>query len=888
MRRFWAHLILAVTTIFACLVSFTNVFVNVKSNIEYHNGYEVVYQVTEKESGPVLDNLTPAQNIAKAFEKRLKDYGVSNYQVMTQGEDNVKVTFADSDDYDAITSLLPFNGTLALTLSISGATAYGSDFLAGKAYIDEINNIYPTVVIPVKTNDPNYKTFVDALKEQKEGGIEEKTGEKDEEGKEKTVTKYYAFMWYDFDADVDNYELAKKDTPEGQHCKSKIIMQFDRDNLYFPDGKNDKLSAVVGITNSAGEATKDTIAGAYKKANLFTSLINAGALDYDVSFQYSSEVANVLPMVENVIYFGDPHAYVAMSQTLIATILSAVVICLFLALFFKIGALGLSATTILALFSAFGFMALTGAEFTTAGVTGLILLAVTSIASGVIYLTKLKNESYKGRSLKKANAEASKKSLLAIVDIHVVLIVVGVFAYIFGGAIMRSFATVTVLGGLVSLIANTFGFKGLMWLATNASGMQGKYNYFGVDTKRVPDFSKEEKQSYFGPFHNKNITKHKKPIAIISGLLFLGSAAGMIAFGLTNKTNNIYNAPSPVRNSEITFKTTEESSPVNKSSTIDDILDRTIVYAPDKTVESGKKLTDYKADLNMYTLSRYEKNESNEYEEVTYYYSVIKLNSAIPVTYMASYDDGRIEPYVAPINDVLEYIMADPTIVGDLKGSAVLNEVEVVSTPQPEYAPIMIGTSVALAVLTLYFMLRYRLSRGLSTVVLPVVASGITLGLFVLTRIVTDSFISLAVPLVGALTLIASVIFLDKEKELINEDRSKQYILEDRQMISKQALCNAVEPIGIVGLCALYIGICFFGFGAKATSTLFIGATFGILVGVGLILTVFVPMSNVLFRKFKKVDWFKMNDKPGKKKKKIKKVSNSSEPEEAIFIGIND
>ena len=60
-----------------------------------------------------------------------------------------------------------------------------------------------------------------------------------------------------------------------------------------------------------------------------------------------------------------------------------------------------------------------------------------------------------------------------------------------------------------------------MWLDANASSAQGKYNLFGVDQTKVPNLSNEEKQSYFGPYAEKDFTKKSKLATIISGIAFL-------------------------------------------------------------------------------------------------------------------------------------------------------------------------------------------------------------------------------------------------------------------------------------------------------------------------------------------------------------------------------
>ena len=74
-----------------------------------------------------------------------------------------------------------------------------------------------------------------------------------------------------------------------------------------------------------------------------------------------------------------------------------------------------------------------------------------------------------------------------------------------------------------------------MWLATNATKLQGKYEAFGIDSKNVPNVLNEEKQTYFGSYADKDFTKHKKPVGIIAATLCVAGIAGMIVFGAINK-----------------------------------------------------------------------------------------------------------------------------------------------------------------------------------------------------------------------------------------------------------------------------------------------------------------------------------------------------------------
>ena len=61
----------------------------------------------------------------------------------------------------------------------------------------------------------------------------------------------------------------------------------------------------------------------------------------------------------------------------------------------------------------------------------------------------------------------------------------------------------------------------------------------------------------------------------------------------------------------------------------------------------------------------------------------------------------------------------------------------------------------------------------------------------------------------------------------------------------------------------------------------------GVCIATGLVLVVFGPFAHMLYKAFSKVKIAKPA-KANKKKKAPVRVKKSAEPEEAIFIGIND
>ncbi len=880
MRRLWAYIIIAFTALVCMGTTFTNIFIQTDSNIEYQDGREIVFRISDKENNddPLPD--TAVEEIADVMEDRLNNSGISRYEIQTAGNDTVKVIFSEQDtsQYQNIIYYLSFNGEFAISTS-TDVVALGDEFLTdSKAYLDTINS-YPCVVIPVDTSNEELNAVIEEANKLKDDGEGETST--DSEGNETTTT--YIYLWCDYE-EGDTYSKTQESSDDyDAKVAEKIIMKFNvTDGIWFPDDEENKLGSAINVdTNGDGVASVKEVETAYATARYYINLLNSEALDYDITYMYDQTVS---AWTENLINYGTK-ATLAWSNTLLATVVSIIVLCLVLIVFYRLGAVSTLVMTLASVFGGIGFLVLFGVQFNLATIIGLSAVALASIVSSIIYFTKLKEEAYRGRSLKKANTEASKKSLLPIVDANVILIVIGAFAYLLGGTLMSGFAAVTVLGGLISLILNTVGLKIMMWLATNTTALTGKYAVFGIDPKLVPDLTKEEKQTYYGPYQDKNLTKKNKPVGIVASILFVASLAGMITFGVLNN-GNIYNAPSSVANSQIFFETTTDNSALNETY-INNLLEH-VCLAPEttSTIDDDLATEQYDAISNfVVSIDDYERTDTENGVEVNYYYYIVTLDSSFPTsTTNAFYSENGTDSDVMLVNDALEYALNESAI--DTKASVSMKDVTIVNIAQPAWEPIVLSTFVGTAVLCLYFMLRYRLSRGLSSIIIATLVGGISLGFFSLTRLVTSTYVTIALPFIIIATLLFSILFMNRERELVVEDRKNDNSIEAREQIMVKATSLAFGPIIAVLCVSLLMALCFFGFGPLVTSYTYLMILVGLLVGALLVTVLYGPLSQLFYRWFSHVH---INIKPKKERKKKKQVkAKSAEPEEAIFIGIND
>ena len=914
MRRLWSHIILAATALTMVGATFATVVTNIDSNIEYSTGREFVYRVSEKgEDGNPVDSVLDSnayeevEKIANTMEQRLKTAGVSRYEVTIQGNDTIKVIFEQDTDsqYEILKNYLPFNASLAISNS-KGTYALASEFQkeGEKAYLESSDISYPQVIIPIDKENELFQAVYTEAKEMSDnntGEVEEEHDHEEEEGEEHEHThKAYLYLWYNYVEDYYTYDKIGDNTSDTYDptIANKVLMTFDAANPFY-DEEEDALRAYITPSNYSAdqEVTPEDLKTAYENANYFVNLLNAGKIcesdEYTVSFLFSEKAKMwVEDKGEGLVSLGS-HLTVAWSRTFIATLCAVVVVSLLLVYFYRLGALSIATTSIVSTFFGLFFIVIFSVEFSIAGVIGLISLALTSIISGVIYLNKLKEECYRGRSLKKANSEAAKKALLPTVDIHVVLVAVGVACYLLGGPLMKGFALCTILGGLVSLVLNIFGLRGLLWLVTNEQGLNNRYDLFDVSEDQVPNALEEEKQKYFGAGADRDFTKYKKPVGIVSSLLLVASVVVLIVFGAIND-GAVYSTSNEQATSQVYIEYRSATSnntylSATTKSNLDTLLDNAYL--------NGKSLSTYVDKIDSYDyVSNYRTTKSG-LTNVYFGYYRVTFNIVI-------HNGENGDKIIYKNGDATVVEETDPETFFDasfLKSASGANlnfddnNVTISfknsvrsNADQPEFTSLILAITVAAGIIFVYLLLRYRLSRGIAVLGITVLSVGISAGIFAMLRFApVTSYISVALPFIALFTFDIAILFMNKEREMVLEDRSKDNSIEAREKLMKRALGISSTPIVICFCIALYLGVNFFGFMLNSVSWVFLLIVLGVTIALVLVLMLFGPIAHQLYKWFSNVRLPKPKANKKNKNRQVR-AKKSAEPEEAIFIGIND
>ena len=891
MRRLWSHIVIAATSLLMVGATFATVVTNMNSNIEFKKGRELTFRINAKDDdgNPDKDyeftDDEAVKETAKIMEKRLATANISRYKVETAGYDTIKVSFVqDTDqDYEIIQNYLSFNATLAISNS-KETYALATEFLDAnkKAYWTDDKG-YPTIIIPIKSDNELFQAVYTEAKEMSDnntGEVEEQHEHEEGEEEEEAKRHAYLYLWYDYIEDYYSYDKINQNSADtyDSAIASKVLMTFDAADPFLDEDQTALRAYVQPEVNDNNVITPDALAKAFKNARYYVNLLNAGQMEYHVDFMFS-KTADLF--VESLTNLGT-HETIAWSRTFIATVVAIAVISLLLIYFYRLGASGIAVTSIVSTFLGLLFVVLLGAEFNVAGMVGLIALGLISVLSGVIYMHKFKEECYRGRTLKKANTEAAKKSLLPIVDLHVVLVAMGVACYLLGGVMMKSFAVASILGGVASLLMNLIFLRGMQWLVTNEQGLAGRYDLFDVSEDQVADGLEENKAKYEGANAEKDFTKHKKPVGIIAAILFVASVASMIVFGIANK-GAIYSSDSPYGNSQVYIEYTSEVA--NNTSLTADVKEKIDAILDNSKLED----TSLKEITELETYEYTAKYDTTKGGTATVYYAYYVINFDRPLTGTEAIKYGDLEPMFVKdfftIDELNNASGANLRVPANVTLS--LKDSVRISADQPSVVSLIIATSVGLGISGLYLLLRYRLSRGLASLIVSFGVTGISAGLFAMLRFLpVTSYAGLAIPFVGIFALAIAVILMNKEREMVIDDRNRDNSVEARNVMMVKATALASTPMTIAFIMALYLGVNFFGFMFTNISYIFLAVILGVAIATGVTLVCFGPLAQVFFKAFHGVRIIK--PKANKKKARPVRVNKSAEPEEAIFIGIND
>lgn len=923
MRRFIAYIAMCSALILGVGAAISPTVVKANTDLAYTSGKTLTFRVSSKDTDKnrngydpeyaltAADGMDPVNAIADTMRARLDTWGTSEYSVETVGYNTVTVSLRTSGNdatvYSYLEQYLGFSGgDIEIDAAYKTVTDpypdYSHDDLwtsifdkqtARIEYIQQSGvSSFPVVVLPMTATKEAYTSFNNLIK-----FCNTNTKEADSSAGTSGET-CSLLLWANRHVGTDIYYSGQTDS----NVLSRILVNESvaNDNaVWYASTDTDKESPSLQIIPSStaisgGKYDASKASQAYQAAFFVMNMINASTLDYQVDFLYSADAAAT---VEPLVNQGAWTVTAAMSRTLIATIVAFAVIAIILAFFDRMLALSIVSVSAVTVYLTFLSFVCFGSQFNIAALIGLLIVGLVSIFSGLYYVAKLKDELYKGRTLKKAHTEAAKKAVWPTIDASLIAIIIGVFVYIFAGDLARKMGVTLVMGGFISALMNLAYFRLANWMLCNDNGMQSNFpKMINVQKDKIPDMLKEEKQTYFGPYEKTDFTKSKKAVGILAALISVAGIATMITFGVLKGT--VYNEDAANAESTVLYIEARSDSSTSNTNRVRDITD--IYDAADKTSILRNVFldgTDFSEQYSTITLSE---TPLTAYDSET---TISRYWYFFTVTFKTHYDLSDKASYALTVTDANDHTKtvsfdnfqdAFQYAVVDYYGATTENSVTTVknvvpSEGVPYLSSLSLGVGVGLAVCCLYLMIRYRISRGFAASFLTLVAGFGSVAFFVFTRISVTPIVALGSVGTVIFTLLAMLFILQKEKEIYRDSREKEKAtFEFRSQCLKLANSRASGELILFALVAAYLAIDYFGFGPAAFASPYLNFIIGIAFGTVMSLALLTPLSLLIAKLLSKIH-FKL---PTHHKKNptglAMKKSNSAEPEEAVFIGIND
>lgn len=477
------------------------IFKDLKFGLDLQGGFEVLYKVESIDGSKMTKEKLTATY--KTLSKRIDSLGVSEPEIILEGNDKIRVKLAGVTNPEKARNQLSTVATLSFRDTDDNLLMNSDVLKAGGAKVSEDSSGNPAVLLTVKDKDKFYQVT---------NKISKKTNN--------TIV-----IWLDYNSEKNSYNNEK------QLCGTS---------------ESNCLSAA---TVSEGFASNVIIQGNFEQEEVenLVDLINSGSLPSKVT-EISSKTVGAS--------FGDA----TLTKTLVAGIIGIALIIILLLVVYHFAGLISSIAMLLYTFLVFFVFWLIGGVLTLPGIAALVLGIGMAVDANVITFARIKDELYKGKSLQNAFKEGTKTSLRAILDSNLTTLLVAIIMFKFGESSVKGFATVLIITVMVTMFTMVFITRILLNIFVKTKFFDDKLKLFiNVDKKDIPDVSKNEEVKKI-PFKNVNFLKYTKFFAVLSGIIIIIGVVLMFTRGFNLSID--YKA-----GSDITVETNEKvtKSDINKA-----------------------------------------------------------------------------------------------------------------------------------------------------------------------------------------------------------------------------------------------------------------------------------------------------------------------------------
>ena len=456
----------AIIAVIAALIATT--FGSIKDSLnlglDLQGGFEILYEVTPLYEGGSMD-MTAVTN---SIRKRIDVLGVNEPSIIVEGTDRVRVQLAGIADPETARQMLGTTANLTFRDIDDNELSDASIIVEGGASLAYQDG---RPIVSLKIADA------------------QKFGEITRTVAAKTGGQNLMVIWLDWE-EGDSYREEAAKAAAGQEPKYISAASVN--------------SEISGDCIIQGNFTDDT-------ARTLANLINSGSLPVKMT-EISSNVVSAQ-------YGAD-----ALAKTAKAGVLAIAIVVLMMIMIYRVEGL-LSGVMLAAyIWAIFGVYALIGAVFTLPGIGALVLGVGMTVDANIITYERIRQQLYKGHSVRSSVAEGQKVSFVTIFDAQFTTLLAALIMYWWGNGAVKGFATMLIITVFMTMVLNVGLSRLMLNLLVNSGICDGHPEWFGVKRDQIPDVNKGEEQFYFGGINFDFISKAKLQYILAAVVLVAGLA----------------------------------------------------------------------------------------------------------------------------------------------------------------------------------------------------------------------------------------------------------------------------------------------------------------------------------------------------------------------------
>lgn len=402
-------------------------FKNINFGLDLQGGFEVLYEVSSLDGSEITsDKLTATY---KTISKRIDTLGVSEPNIVIEGDNRIRVELAGVTDADSARERLSKVANLSFRDTNDNLLMNGDVISNAKIGTDQ--NGRPAVALSVRDKDAFYK----ATKKVSE------------------MSDNRIVIWLDYE-ETDSFAT------EQYNCGSM---------------SNSKCLSVASV--SEGFASDVIIQGSFttEEVESLASLISSGSLPTKLEEISSKTVEASLGAN-------------SLQKTLVAGVVGITLIMVMMVVLYRVA--GAIASVGMMIYSALTFLIfwLVGGVLTLPGIAAVVIGIGMAVDSCVISFSRIKDELKKNVKLKNAVKKGNKDSFMTIFDANITTLIVALILFIFGESSVKGFATMLIISIFVTMFVMVFVVRWLINIVVSTGYFDDKTKAFiGFNKEKIRD-----------------------------------------------------------------------------------------------------------------------------------------------------------------------------------------------------------------------------------------------------------------------------------------------------------------------------------------------------------------------------------------------------------------